>query len=417
MAKYFYNALKNNKQIIKGEIEASDLREARDKIRQLGFIPTKVYTEYANQVPASSSDAQIKAPVKKSKVTFLSLEEKISFTSELEVLLSSGIPIVEALQTIEMNSPKVRLKKVCEDLKNAIMSGLTFAQSIQSLYRDVFGSVYTALVKTGEDAGELEATLQRMLVLLNKQARIKDKIINASIYPAILIIIMLILLILFSTVVFPKFISVFTFNGEQLPFLAGMLVGICSFIMHYWWFVILLFGAVCGACIVLFKNEQFKRKWDDFILKVPAISDFIEYINLSNFMTVLHIAYDAGLPIISGLELSGKTVGNYCIRKKISSALAHVKSGKTLTEAFQRARAIPGALMTMIATGEKSGTLGKMLHDAAEVLDKKVDMALEALAKLFEPAVIIIMGGVVLFIALAFFQMYAGMLGSFINLY
>ena len=131
-------------------------------------------------------------------------------------------------------------------------------------------------------------------------------------------------------------------------------------------------------------------------------------------MTVLHIAYDAGLPIISGLELSGKTVGNYCIRKKISSALAHVKSGKTLTEAFQRARAIPGALMTMIATGEKSGTLGKMLHDAAEVLDKKVDMALEALAKLFEPAVIIIMGGVVLFIALAFFQMYAGMLGSLI---
>ena len=412
MARYFYNALKDNKQIIKGEIEASDLREARDKIRQLGFIPTKVYTEYANKVPVNSSDAQIKDPVKKSKITFLSLEEKISFTSELEVLLSSGIPIVEALQTIEINSPKVRLKKVCEDLQNAIMSGLTFAQSIQSLYGDVFGSVYTALVKTGEDAGELEATLQRMLVLLNKQARIKDKIINASIYPAILIIIMLILLILFSTVVFPKFISVFTFNGEQLPFLAGMLVGICSFIMHYWWFVILLLGAVCGACIVLFKNEQFKRKWDDFILKVPAISDFIEYINLSNFMTVLHIAYDAGLPIISGLELSGKTVGNYCIRKKISSALAHVKSGKTLTEAFQRARAIPGALMTMIATGEKSGTLGKMLHDAAEVLDKKVDMALEALTKLFEPAVILIMGGVVLFIALAFYQMYAGMLGS-----
>ena len=412
MAKYLYNALKDNKQIVKGEIEASDLREAREKIRRLGFIPTKIYTEYSDELQAETFQSKIAVSGNKPKVTFLSLDEKFSFTSELEVLLSSGIPIIEALQTIEINSPKENLRAVCVDLKNAIMSGLTFAQSLQSLYGDVFGSVYTALVKTGEESGELEETLRRMLILLDKQRKIKDKIISASIYPAILIIMMLGLLILFSTYVFPRFMAVFTFNGAQLPFLADMLVGICSFIMNYWWFVILGFGAFCGGCVALFKNQQFKRKWDNFILKVPAISDFIEYINLSNFMTVLHISYDAGLPIMSGLELSSKTVGNYTIKQRISSALAHVKSGKPLTESFKLSGAIPGALMTMVATGEKSGTLGKMLHDAAEVLDKKVDMALEALTKLFEPAVIIIMGGIVLFIAVAFYQMYAGMLGS-----
>ncbi len=412
MAKYQYSALKNNTQVIKGMVEASNPREAREKIRALGYTPTKIYIEQSlSEQPYTTNEEIIKNSSTR-KVTRLSLQEKIMFTSELEVLLSSGIPILEALQTIGLNSPKWKLKEICLNLQTCILSGMTFAQALNALYSKVFGPVYTALVKTGEDAGELEATLRRMLVLLNKQDRIKGKIIGASIYPGILILLMLGLLILFSKFVFPAFMSVFTFNGASLPFLASMLVGICSFVMNFWWFIILAFGAACGAAVSLFKNPYFKSKWDEFILKVPVISDFVQYINLSNFMTVLQISYDAGLPIMSGLELSYKTVGNYTIKHRISNALGHVRAGKTLTESFQRAAAIPGALMTMIATGEKSGTLGKMLHDAAEVLDKKVDMALEALTKLFEPAVIIIMGGVVLFVAVAFYQMYVGMLGS-----
>ena len=164
--------------------------------------------------------------------------------------------------------------------------------------------------------------------------------------------------------------------------------------------------------MALFKNPEFKSKWDEFILKVPVISDFITYINLSNFMTVLQISYDAGLPIMSGLELANRSVGNYIIKHRISNSVHLVKSGKSLTEAFYQTGAIPNALMTMVATGEKSGTLGKMLHDAADVLDKRVDMALDALTKLFGPTVIVILGGVVLFIAVAFYQMYAGMLSS-----
>lgn len=411
MAKYIYSALKTNNQIVKGEIEALNPREAREKIRELGFIPTKVYTEtaFAAPMPQEHSD---NADVQYREVTHLSLQEKIIFTSELEVLLSSGIPILEALQSIEYNSPKWKLKEICIRLRTGIMSGMTFAQALSSFYGKVFGPVYTGLIKTGEDAGELEATLQRMLVLLRKQDRIKGKIISASIYPGVLILMMLGLLILFSKFVFPAFMGVFAFNGASLPPLASLLVGICSFAGNFWWLLIICLGAICAALCSLFKNPQFKSKWDAFILEIPVVSDFIKYINLSNFMTVLHISYDAGLPIMSGLELSNKTVGNYTIKKKIFDAVNLVRSGKTLSEAFQRTGAIPGALMTMIATGEKSGTLGKMFHDAADVIDKKVDMALDAMTKLFEPALIVIMGGIVLFIAAAFYQMYFGMLNT-----
>ena len=408
MAKYFYTALKDNKDLVKGEIEARNAREAREKIRELGFLPTKVYSE-----DAEFKDETISlTTTENSRVSYLSLQEKIMFTSELEVMLSAGIPIIEALTTIENNSPKYKLKIICADIKNGILSGMTFAQALTSLYGKVFGAIYTGLVKTGEDSGELEATLRRMLVLLKKQERIKGKIISASIYPSVLLLLMLGVLILFSKVIFPAFYGVIQMGGGSVPFLAQMLIDCCNFVNNFWWLLIMFIAGACGFLVSLFKQYQFKRKWDEFILKVPVICDFIRYINLSNFLTVLHISYDAGLPLMSGLELSNKTVGNNIIRRQVTNSVNFVKQGKTLTESFERTGVFPGALMTMIAAGEKSGTLGKMFHDAADVMDKKIDMALEALTKLFEPVVIVIMGGFVLFIAIAFYQLYAGMLGS-----
>ena len=203
-----------------------------------------------------------------------------------------------------------------------------------------------------------------------------------------------------------------TFNGHDLPLMAQSIMGLMNFLNHFWWLAIIGVGAFCGFVASLFKNPVFKNKIDNFLLKVPVVKDFIEYINLSNFMTVLHISYDAGLPIMSGMELANKTVGNNNIKSKIYRAATMVRSGKTLTESFQASQAIPDALMSMISAGEKSGTLGKMLKDVASTIDKKLDLALEALTRLFEPTVIVIMGAAVLFIAIAFYQAYFGMLGS-----
>ncbi len=410
MAKYKYKALQNNSKFIDGEIQANSLREARELIRKLGFIPTKVYTEAA--VEQTEVVEVNEKPILKTQVKNLSLAQKINFTSQLETLLAAGIPILEALQCVENNSPDLKLKTICSNISDAIASGMTFAQSLKSLYGSVFGVVYTSLVKTGEDAGELEATLQRMLILLRKQEAIKDKIVSASVYPSVLLSMMTGLSIVFAKFVFPKFAEVMAFNGADLPFLAESIMGFFNFIDNFWWLVLMLIGAACYVVMQLFKNPQIKSKWDEFILKVPVVSDFITYINLSNFMTVMHISYDAGVPIMSGLELANKTVGNYTIKSKIFTSVNLVRAGKTLTEAFNCTGVIPSALISMISAGEKSGFLGKMFHDCADVIDKKVDMALEAMTKLFEPAVILIMGGAVLFIAIAFFQAYVGMLGS-----
>ena len=407
MSKYKYTALKDNKTLINGEIEALDLRDAREKIRVLGFIPTKVYSEEAPKEQAAYNNFET---YKKSP--HLSLAQKIAFTSELQVLLSAGIPIIDALHNIEVNSPDKKIKDIAVGLKNSIISGKTFAQSMESLYQNTFGSVYTGLMRTGEESGELDLTLERMLVLLRKQESIKGRITKASIYPAFLILFMLGLLILFAKFVFPSFAGVMSFNGAELPLLAQAIMGAMNFINQFWWLILIGVGAIAGFLTSLFKNPKFKILLDEFVLKIPVVSDFMQYINLSNFMTVLHISYEAGVPLPAGLELANKTVGNLNIKSKIFNAISIVKSGKSLTEAFNRTHAIPDAFISMISAGETSGTLGKMFHDAADVIDKKVDMALEAMTRLFEPTVIVILGGVILIVAVAFYQAYFGMLGS-----
>ena len=408
MPKFKYKALKENKILVDGEIDAVDVREAREKIRLLGFLPTKVYSE-TDILTETTPQTNLQE-----RKLFLNLTQKISFTQELQTMLSAGIPILDCLSNIEENSNDIELKKMSANLRQSIESGHTFAESLSAIYGKTFGNVYTSLVKTGEDSGELDVTLDRMLTLLRKQDAIKSKIITASIYPAVLITMMFGLIVLFAKFVFPSFAGVLLSNGTDIPPMAQALTGGMDFVNKFWWLIILSTGAVGYLFMAFGQNSTFKNFIDKILLKIPVLAEFVEYINLSNFMTVLQISYDAGVPISPCLELAQRTVGNSVIKSRIQNVISSLKKGNSLTDSFERAKAIPDSLLSMISAGEKSGTLGKMFKDASAVIDKKVDMALEALTRLFEPTVMVILGIAVLLIIITFIQIYLGMLGTLI---
>ena len=404
MAKFQYKALKNQKEFIEGEIEATTLREARQKIVALGFLPTNVYEENLIQDNLVEPNQIVQTNGK--RVKRLSLNEKIWFTSELETLLCAGIPIQEALETVERNSASLKVQSICMNVRQAINSGNTFAQSMEKLYSKVFGPVYIGLIKAGESSGELDETLIRMLVILNKEAKILDKIKSASIYPSILLALMFGLIMLFSVVIFPRFNAFFSFTGGDIPLFAQTVFGFCDFVHRFWLFLIVgIVGAITGLRMFL-KTYSFKKKIDEIVLKIPKLSEFINYINLANYMTVLQISYEAGVPIISSLELAQKTVGNIILKSKLSKVIGIVKKGNSLVDALNSSQVVPSALLSMIAAGEKSGTLGKMLKEVVDVIDKKIDFVLEALSKAFEPMMIIVMGVCVGIFLMAFMQMY-----------
>ena len=181
MTIYNYIALKNNRDIVKGKVDAADLREARASIMKLGFIPTKVYEE-----KGKNDGKNVEQNIKKGKIKKLGLQDRIDFTSTMQILAQAGIPIIESLMFIENDAAKLKVRLVARELRRQIMQGATFADTIAK-YPEQFGQIYIGLVKAGEDSGELEKTLQRLLELQTKEANIRSKVIGTLMYPIFVI--------------------------------------------------------------------------------------------------------------------------------------------------------------------------------------------------------------------------------------
>lgn len=404
MAKYKYNAYKEKeKTFVSGEIEAATLREAREKILQLGFLPTKVYSEgEENNIYKKKSE-----DLKGLSINRLSLNEKINFTSELEVLLSSQIPIIEALDMISKNSIRPKVKILAEELGRAIKNGASLKEALEN-YKDVFNDVYIGLITAGEVSGDIPATFTRLLGLLQKQKAIKDKIVSASIYPAILILLIIGVLGVFCGFIIPRFCAMYSAMGADLPYLTTVVNGFSKFIFSNWLFVLVgLFGCGYGIYTIL-KSKSFKSFFDEISLKLPFVAGYVKTVNLSNYIAVFAVAYDAGIPISQCASLAATTITNHIVKNQAEITEKCLTNGNSLSDAFRISKILDMSFMSMVTSGEKSGEIGKMLNQIADIFDQRVNMTVDALARAFEPALIIIIGIVVLIILLAFYPIVLG---------
>jgi len=397
MTVYNYIALKNNKDIVKGKIEAEDLRQARESIRNLGFIPTRVYEEKSKE-EARAAAKNIKAK----RINRLGLQERIDFTSTLQILAQSGIPIIESLMFIENDAARLKVRLVAKELRRQIMAGATFADTVAK-YPDQFGQIYIGLVKAGEDSGELEKTLARLLDLQTKEANIRSKVIGTLMYPAFVIVLAICIVLVMLMFVFPVFKDMFDNMGKQLPWITQTLMDIGLFLRKNWYLVPLIIGSIVGTAVFLFRWQPSKRKIDEISLKIPLISDLVQYANFSNFVSVLQVAYDAGVPIIECLYLSTLTLTNHTLKVKVDDATQKVQQGQHLSVALRSTRVMPKMILFMIATGEQSGRLGDMLLQAVNFIDKKLDNIIDTMTKMIEPIMLIVIGGIVLTLALALY--------------
>ena len=403
MAQYFYKALKNNKTEVKGYIEAESPKEARDKIHKMGFLPTNIYEE--------SSEKKVHDANKSSYIDFLSLSDKILFTSELQVMLSSEISIAEALETLENHAHKPKLIMLARNLKEKILSGSTFSEALKD-YEKVFGGIYLGLCSAGEQSGQLDKTFEYLLKILRKQEDLKSRVISMSIYPAITVIILIAVFILCGKFIFPAFTNSIYLAPEDIPFTVGIVTGTCDIIFKYWMIIILLIAAGGFAVAKIWEQSSIKKCFDRQILSVPLVKDFVRYVNLSAFFTVLNVAYESGLTIVSSIELSEETINNTKIKSEAEQSKKLVTGGELLSQSFVKTEFLPPVFNTLILTGEKSGKLGQMFRDIALAIDKKLDMVTDALAKAFQPTLTVIIGLVVGYIVIAFFQLYTTAVGS-----
>ncbi len=390
MATYSYTALKDNKIIVSGTIDAADVTDARKKIRRMNLTPTTI------------TDAVETKNVKKVKITSLSLREKIDFTSTLEILTSTGIPIIEALLFIEQNSDSKKVRAITQEFRQQIIGGSTLGETLEK-YRKIFGRVYIGLVKAGEDSGELDKTLVRMLDLLKKQDAIKGKVVGALIYPSMVVFLAFVAIIVMLVFVFPAFDEMFKSLGKPLPAITKACMSMGLFMKNYWFLCIssLVIAYIFGNHA--YQIPKVRNSIDRFILHLPMLSDMFRYSNFSNFIAVLQVAYEAGIPIVDCLFLANLTMDNFVLKNAVMEVAKKVQQGTHLSSALKSVNQVPTMMTFMIATGEQSGRLGDSLFHCVNFIDKKLDAIIDAFTKLIEPVLMIFIGCIVGILGLALY--------------
>ncbi len=390
MTIFNYIALRNGSEIVNGKIEADDVKAAREAIKQLGLIPTKVFDE----------GKKVSAP--KVRLSPLSLQELIDFTGTFRTLIQTGVPIIEGLVFLEKDAVSSRIRLLAREIRKQVIAGATFADTVAK-YQEIFGSIYVGLTKAGEDSGEMEKTLDRLSDLLKKQANIRGRVIGTLIYPCFVIVLAIIVVVVMLMFVFPAFKEMFDQSGAKLPIFTQICIDLGEFLKEFWYLTLMAPFAIAAVIYVAFKNPTSRRILDDFFLKVPLIGDMLKYANFSNFITVMFVAYEAGIPIVDCLHLGNLTLDNKTIKNKITESIAKVQQGVHLSTALRAANIIPSMVLFMIATGEQTGKLGELLDQSVKFLDKKLDDIIDALTKMIEPLMLIVIGSIVMFLALALY--------------
>ena len=398
MARYEYEA-SWGEEIKRGTVDAKTQAEARVKVRNMGY---KLLTL------KELSKAQAKATT--GTLQSLSLKEKIDFTQTFLTLNKAGLPIIESLIFIEKDAASRQVRLLAQEIKKQIISGYTLSDTI-SKYPNLFGHVYIGLAKAGEDSGEIDKTFERLIELLKKQGDIKGKVISALTYPVFVVLLAIAVVLVMLIFVFPAFKDMFDQQGKELPAITQFCITAGEFLKDKWMVIPIAIIAIVGSGMYLLRWEPSKRKIDELLLKVPLISDLVKAAAFSNFLTVLQIAYDAGIPIIECLYLSKTTLSNSVMNDAIKLSIKKMQAGAHLSESLKAANLFPKMILFMVSTGEQSGRLGELMIQSVQQIDKELDMIIDTLGKMIEPILLIFIGVIVCFLALSLylplFQSYA----------
>ncbi len=394
MPVFEYTALKNNSEVIKGKIDAEDVRHARQQLRQLGYLPTKVID--------TSKKGDLRGLETVAKLQKLTLKEKIDFTATFQTLHRAGLPVVESLIFMENDASSRRVRVLAREIRKQIISGYTFSDTL-ARYPEIFGQVYIGLAKAGEDSGEMERTFDRIIELLKKQSDIKGKVVSALAYPSFVIVLSFAVVLIMLMFVFPAFKDMFDTMDKQLPIFTKICMQAGEFLKTRWFVLPIGLVSLIWGCYYLWNWEPSKKEIDRLMLRIPLVSDMLKFASFSNFLAVLQVAYEAGIPIVDCLYLANLTFTNSTMHRAVNHSIRKVQEGAHLSVALRNAKIFPKMILFMVATGEQSGRLGELMKQSVIYIDQELERIIDLLTKMIEPMLLVFIGSIVCFLALSLY--------------
>jgi type II secretory pathway component PulF len=384
--------MSTNGKKVKGTVSAESPYAARKQLR------------IRNVHPTSLAEVDVGTETKLSIFSLFTRSNKnqiIDFTKQMATLLNSGIKLTEALSVLTMQTSDVRFKNAISDIRDRVISGESFTDAVKS-YSDYFDVVYVSMVRVGEVTGALGASLTTIASFMEKRRKVESKVMTAMIYPMILIAFCIMAILILTTVVVPKIGEQIKSTGHQLPWITRQLMNV-GHILTSWWLLVVL-AAVAGIITVtrrFLRTPRGERMRDKVMLSLPFFGPLIKQRVISRFASTLSTLIGSGLAMAESLRVVSEVTGNSIMRQAIQHARERILAGADVATPLRDSGVIDPAVAHMIAVGEKSGELEKMLKNISENLEASTDIVIERLSAAVEPLIIIIMAAVIGVIAYA----------------
>ena len=394
MPAFTFEALDAQGQTRKGTLEADNARAARSQLRSQALVPLQV-----EPVAAGKGQGRTGASGWFTRPVFNSTSLAV-WTRQLSGLVSSGLPIERALAALSEEAEDERQHQLVAALRAEVNAGSSFARALEQHPRE-FSDIFCAVIGAGESSGSLGAVLDNLADDLESRQALQSKLIGASLYPAIVTLVAIVIVIFLVSYVVPQVASVFAGTKRSLPILTVIMLAVSDFVRSYGWLMlaVLVLGGI-GFRVAL-KNESFRENFDAQWLHLPLIGRLSRSYNAARFAGTLAMLAGAGVPILKALQAAAETLNNRAMRADAMDALVLVREGAPLASALAQKKRFPGLVAMFARLGEQTGQLPLMLQRAATQLSTEVQRRAMHLATILEPLLIVAMGLIVMLIVLA----------------
>lgn len=388
MPTFDYRAQDRHGRPCKGRQEADSPRHARQLLRERGLLPSQV------QVAAE------RGMHGQGRAAGLSASELALLTLQLSTLVQAGLPLEEALEAVAQQSQKRRVASLLSQVRGRVMEGQSLAAALGAFPR-AFPELFQATVAAGERSGHLGQVLEQLAAYTEARQASRQRIQLALVYPALLMFACVAIVGFLLGYVVPDVVKIFVDSGQPLPMLTQAMIALSHGLRAYGLVLLLI---VLGAVALLrwsLRQARWRWHWHRLALRIPLLGGVFRAMEAARFASTLAILGKSAVPLVDALEIAAAVIGNVTIRARMSDVARSVREGGTLTRGLEAGGDIPPLMLHMIASGERAGELDAMLARAAEQQEKSLAARIALVVSLFEPAMLVVMGGVVLLIVMA----------------
>jgi len=390
MAAFDYIAADAAGRTVSGSVTAADEAAARKALAKRQLAPLQLSPGRAGAVATSA---------KAGKAGRLSPKALALTTRQLATLISVS-PLEEALRNLMLQADRPNVRRVLEGVHAGVIEGRRLSDAMGQ-QGAAFPPLYRAMTAAGEQSGALQPILERLADGLERDEVVRGKVLTALVYPCVLAVVALGVIVAMMTYIVPKVVDQFDSMGQTLPLLTRLVIGLSDLMRDWGWLILLTLAAVAAAGLIARRREAVRLRLDGWVLRLPLVGRLTRDLHGARMARTLSTMIAAGLPVLEGLTITARTVSNRALRRATEQMAEAVREGGGLSVAMRRAEVFPPILVYMTASGESSGWLEPMLERAADYLEREFSNFTAVMLSLLEPAIIVVMGGIVAVIVLS----------------